>query len=146
MNYLSEPVSMWFDRRIVYRKSTIHGTGTFAISEILAGETLIWVTGGLVFTADDYHTGKVSFDGTMYNEAKLSDTQLIATPLSFHYYINHSCEPNIIDQSRHPTCTHFVALRDIRAEEELTADYYTESTLAICNCCSPNCRWKKRVG
>jgi len=137
---------MWFDRRIVYRKSPIHGTGTFAISDILAGETLVYVTGGLVYTADDYHTGKVLFDGTMYNEAKLSDTQLIATPVSFHYYINHSCEPNVTNQSRHPSYTHYIALRDICAEEELTADYYNESTLGICNCGSPNCRWKKHRG
>jgi uncharacterized protein len=146
MNYSSEPVTMWFDRRIVYRKSPIHGTGTFAISNIQAGETLIWVTGGLVYTPDDYQTGKVAFDGTMYNEEKLSDTQFIITPVSFHYYINHSCEPNIIDQSRHPTSTHYVALCDIWADEELTADYYNLSTLDSCNCGSLKCRWKGQVG
>jgi hypothetical protein len=146
MNYQSEPVTMWFDRRIVYRKSPIHGTGTFAMSEIQAGETLIWVTGGIVYTAEDFHSGKVSFDGTMYNEEKLPGGLLIATPVSYHYFINHSCEPNVIDQSRHGTWTHFIALRDIRADEELTADYYDESTLETCNCGSPNCRWKRRDG
>lgn len=145
MHYQSEPVTMWFDRRIVYRKSLIHGKGIFAIKDIQAGETLILVTGGLVYTSEDYQTGKVLFDGTMYNEEKLSDGQLIATPVSFHYFINHSCEPNIIEPARHPTCTHYIALRDIRADEELTADYYDESTLDICNCGSPNCRWKRRV-
>lgn len=137
---------MWFDRRIAYRKSPIHGTGTFALSGIQAGETLVWVTGGIVYTAEEYHSGKMSFDGSMYNEAKISDTHLIATPVCFHYFINHSCEPNVIDQSRHHACIHFVALRDIRADEELTADYYDESSLADCNCGSPGCRWKKRSG
>src|SRR3954462_1241173 len=96
MNYRSEPVSMWFDRRIVYRKSPIHGTGTFALDEIQAGETLIWVTGGLVYT-ETSNAGNRQFDGTMYNGAILSDTLRIATPMSFHYYINHACEPNVVD-------------------------------------------------
>ena len=145
MNYQSEPVTMWFDRRIVYRKSPIHGTGTFALCDIQAGEPLIWVAGGLVYSAEDYHAGKVSFEGTMYNEEKLSDGLFIATPVSYHYFINHSCEPNIIDQSRHPTCTHYIALHDIQAHEELTADYYDESTHENCNCGSQKCRWKGQV-
>jgi SET domain-containing protein len=142
MNYRSEPVSMWFDRRIVYRKSPIHGIGTFALEDIQAGETLIWVTGGLVYTEAE-NAGNRQFDGTMYNGEVLSDTLRIATPLAFHYYINHSCEPNVVDQSRHPTWTHYIALRDIHANEELTADYYTQSTLDVCLCGSPACRWLK---
>jgi uncharacterized protein len=143
MSYQSQPVTMWFDRRIVYRKSPIHGTGTFAIEDIRAGETLVYVTGGLVYTPEDFQSGKVLFDGTMYNEEKLTDTLRIATPVSYHYFINHSCEPNIIDQSRHPSWTHYIALRDIRANEELTADYYIEATLAMCACGSPRCRWTR---
>jgi SET domain-containing protein len=137
---------MWFDRRIVLRDSPIHGTGTFANEEIRAGETLIWVTGGLVFSQAEWDAGKVNIDGKMYNEARLSDTLYIATPVSFHYYLNHSCEPNAIEQAGHPTAIHFVALRDIRADEEITADYYDESRLEDCRCGSPKCRWKKQVG
>jgi SET domain-containing protein len=144
MNYQSDPVTMWFDRRIVYRKSPIHGTGTFAIGDIRTGETLIWVTGGLLYTQADSDEENLPFDGTMYNEAILSDTLRIATPVSFHYYINHSCEPNVVDQSQYPTWTHYIALRDICADEELTADYYTEATLDVCACGSPQCRWKRR--
>jgi len=81
----------------------------------------------------------------MYNAAPLSATLQVVTPLAFHYYINHSCEPNIIDQSRYPTYTHYIALHDIRADEELTADYYTLSTLEACQCGSAACRWKERV-
>ncbi|MCB0121051.1 MAG: SET domain-containing protein-lysine N-methyltransferase [Caldilineaceae bacterium] len=144
MTFQSAPITMWFDHRIVYRPSPIHGTGTFAIDDILTGQPLIWVAGGLVYTADDFHSGKIVFDGTMYNEAPLSETLRIATPVAFHYYINHSCEPNIIDQSRHPTVTHYVAMRDIHAGEELTADYYKLETLEVCYCNSERCRWKQR--
>jgi SET domain-containing protein len=143
MTYQTESVTMWFDRRIVLRASTIHGIGTFAIDALRAGEPLIWVTGGLVFSQVEWDAGLVKIDGKLYNEERLSDTLFIATPLAFHYYLNHSCAPNVVDQSRHPTCTHYVALRDIAVDEELTADYYNASTLDVCLCRSPNCRWIK---
>ena len=146
ISYQSQPVTMWFDRRLVYRKSPIHGTGTFALEDIWAGETLMYVTGGLVYTPEDFQTGKVLFDGMMYNEARLTDTLRIATPISYHYFVNHSCEPNIIDQSGHPSWTHYLALRDIGAHEELTADYYTEATLDRCACGLPSCRWTSCTG
>jgi SET domain-containing protein len=144
MSYRTEPVTMWFDRRLVLRDSPIHGTGTFATDDIWTGETLIWVTGGLVFRQAEWDAGTVKIDGRRYNEARLADGLFIVTPVAFHYYLNHSCEPNAIDQSRHPTAIHYIALRDIHAEEEITADYYTEATLAVCLCGSPNCRWAKQ--
>ena len=68
MNYRTEPVTMWFDRRIVLSDSSIHGTGTFATDDILAGETLIWVTGGLVYSQADWDAGKIKIDGKLYSE------------------------------------------------------------------------------
>lgn len=144
MNYQSTPVSMWFDHRIVYRKSPIHGIGTFALDTIRAGEIIIWVTGGLVYTADDFKNKVIDFDGAMYNEAQLSDTVRIATPVSYHYYLNHSCEPNVVDLSRFPTWTQYVTLRDIQPNEELVATYYTPATLDVCVCGSSQCRWRKQ--
>jgi SET domain-containing protein len=143
MSYQTEPVTMRFDRRLVLRKSPIHGTGTFAIGDIRAGETLIWVAGGLVLTAKDRREGTIQLDAEMYNEERLPDDLVIVTPKSFHYYINHACEPNAVDQSKNPTWTHYIALRDIRANEEITADYYVygEGKLAACACKSPRCRW-----
>jgi uncharacterized protein len=114
---------MWFDGRIVMRLSPIHGIGTFATHDIKAGELLIFVTGGLVYTQEDWTEGRVRIAADFYNEAILPNNQLIATPKNFHYYINHSSEPNIVDITQHPTSTQYVALRDILADEELTADY-----------------------
>ncbi len=145
MSYRTEPVSMWFDRRIVMRTSPIHGTGTFATEDIRAGETLIWVTGGMVFSPDDWHAGTVQLDAAMYNEAPLADKLVIVTPKVFHYYINHSCDANAVDLSRHPTWTHYVAARDIGAHEEITADYYDPTTLEACACNSPRCRWTSQA-
>jgi SET domain-containing protein len=145
MSYRTEPVTMWFDGRMVFRKSPIHGIGTFALQDIKAGETLMYVTGGLVYTPAEWDL--VRFDEEMYNEARLSDTLRQITPKVYNYYFNHSCEPNTVDLSRHPTWTHYVAVRDIQAEEELTADYYVygEGALERCACGSPHCRWPRQA-
>jgi SET domain-containing protein len=145
MNYRTEPMTMWVDRRLVMGKSPIHGTGTFATEDIYAGETLIWVTGGLVFIPQDWEAGTFQLDPELYTEAALSDNCTLVTPKSFHYYINHSCDPNAVDQSHRPTWTHYIALRDIQAWEEITADYYVygEGKLEHCACQSPSCRWRQ---
>lgn len=145
MDYQSQPLTMWFDRRIVYRKSPIQGTGTYALEDIMAGEALMYVHGGLVYTAGNYPASTAMDGRSMYNEADLTDTLRIATPVSYHYFINHSCEANIVDLSRHPSWTLYVTLRGIRADEELTADYHTLATLAMCNCGTPSCRWQSRI-
>jgi len=43
MNYQTEPITMWFDRRLVLLKSTIHNISTFATHDINAGELLYWL-------------------------------------------------------------------------------------------------------
>ena len=145
MCYQTEPITMWFDRRLVLRKSPIHNLGTFATDNIRAGELLMIVTGGLVVTQDDRKSGRLQVAGDMYNEEALTDNLFMLTPKLFHYYINHSCEANAIDLSRSPNATQYVALRNIRADEEITADYYDERTLEVCNCQAPRCRWTNRT-
>jgi hypothetical protein len=142
MSYRTEPVTMWFDRRIVLRKSPIEGIGTFASEDILAGETLIWVSGGVVFTTEDWQSGKVQVEPELYNQEKLAENLFLATPKVFQYYINHSCDPNAIDITRSPFSTHYVAWRDIHPQEEITTDYglYGEATIAACGCKSALCR------
>lgn len=145
MPYQTEPVTMWSDRRLTMRRSPIHGIGTFATEAIRAGEALIWVTGGLVYTGEAWRAGAVAVAAEMYNLTHLDDDLFLITPKGFHYYINHSCAPNASDQSQHPTWTHYVALRDIAANEEITADYYDLTTLAQCACGTAACRWRARA-
>lgn len=144
MNTQTEPITMWFDRRLVMCTSPIHGIGTFATHDIDAGELLILVTGGLIVRAEDRESDKLQFAADMYNEEKLAEDLFILTPKLFQYYINHSCDPNAIDITRRANSTQYVALRDIHANEEITADYYDETTLKVCLCKSPRCRWNKR--
>lgn len=143
MSYATAPVTMWFDQRIVLRRSPIHGLGTYATDAIGAGELLILVTGGIVFSQQEWDAGDIQLEAEMYNQERLPDGRFVVTPKLFHYYVNHSCEPNIVDLARNPSATQYAAIRDIRAGEELTADYYTEATLAACACGSPRCRWTK---
>ncbi|HET6822516.1 MAG TPA: SET domain-containing protein [Anaerolineales bacterium] len=141
MSYQTEPITMWFDRRLVLRMSPIHGIGTFATHDIDAGELLMLVTGGLIVRSEDKQPNELQLAAEMYNQETLAENIFIVTPKLFHYYINHSCEPNAIDISRHANSTQYVALRQIRANEEVTADYYDETTLEVCACKSPRCRW-----
>ncbi|HSL30186.1 MAG TPA: SET domain-containing protein-lysine N-methyltransferase [Anaerolineales bacterium] len=139
MNYQTGPITMWFDRRLVVRTSPIHGIGTFATHDIDAGELLRLVAGGLVITAEARHTDTLQLASRMYNQEKLAEDVFVLTPKLFQYYINHSCDPNAVDITRRANSTQYVALRDIRADEEITADYYDETVLAICLCKSPRC-------
>ena len=141
MNYQTEPITMWSDRRLVMRQSSIQGIGTFATQDIQAGEMLILVTGGIVLTPEDRRSGRLQLAAEMYNEESLGEDLSIVTPKLFHYYINHSCDANAVDLSRSANSTQYVAARQIRADEEITADYYDQTTLEVCECKSPRCRW-----
>jgi len=136
MDYRTEPVTVWFDRRLVMRVSPIHSIGTFATYPIRAGERLIWVSGGIVYSSEDWRTGRVQLAPEQYNEAQIGDELFIATPKSLHYFVNHSCDPNMLNE---------VAWRDIQAGEEITTDYaYCEASatyrLEPCKCGSSLCR------
>jgi uncharacterized protein len=136
MEYQTELVTMWFDRRLVMRPSPIHGIGTFATHSIRAGERLIWVSGGIVYTSEDWQTGRVQLAGEQYNESQIGDNLFLATPKSLYYYVNHACDPTMLND---------VAWRDIQPGEEITTDYaYGESVpdyrLEPCQCGAAICR------
>lgn len=142
MSYQSEPVSIWFDRRLMMRRSSIQGIGTFASAPIPAGQVLMLVTGGLVYSTDEWPAGRADLAAELYNEEDLSETLRILTPKLPHYYINHSCAANALDLSRSPNATQYVAWRDIAADEEVTTDYGISgrATLDRCRCGAGQCR------
>ncbi len=146
MQFQNESITMWFDRRLVMRPSPIHGVVTFTTEDIAAGELLILVVGGMVVTTADKQSGTIELAAALYNQETLAPDVFIVTPKVFHYYINHSCAPNAVDVSRRGNATQYVALRDIRAQEEITADYYDATTLERCFCNAPGCRWAGSVG
>lgn len=141
MDFQSEPLTMWIDRRLVLRASAIQGVGTFAIEPIPAGQLLILTTGGLVLTEQERQAGTIQLEVELYNAEILPGNRQIITPKVFHYYINHSCEPNAVDISQSPNVTQYIALREIQAQEELTTDYgIIGATIEHCSCRSLHCR------
>ena len=145
-------------RRLVVRRSPIHGSGVFAQRPLAAGESLIEYRGRRLTHAEaderygDNHHGGHTFLFTL-NEDYVIDG---ADGGNAARWINHSCEPNcqafLIESREAPgTVADKVvleALRDVAEGEELTYDYgivldmrYTEKLKRIwaCRCGSPGC-------
>ena len=122
------------------KESAIQGRGLFAAEPIEKGE-IVCIKGGSIFNrrtllevtetlgpaeiqiAEDFFIGPLS-------EQEREGSMIFS---------NHSCEPNIGVQGQ----IVFVALRDIKAGEELTHDWATtddDDYSVECKCGSPNCR------
>lgn len=120
-------------------KSSIQGKGCFATTSFRKRHKIAEYTGERITTAEAKrraHRSKLricaintrwSLDGSRGGNGT--------------HYINHSCEPNAFMQILYDHIL-FIALRDIRAGEEITIDY--ESTLHSdkkrCTCGAPSCR------
>jgi hypothetical protein len=134
------PNLSWLSPKTAVRESPIHGRGLFATAPIGQGEIVV-IKGGYVL-----------------DRAGLADVQPALgpaeIPVADGFFIgprrpdereggmifsNHSCEPNIGVQGQ----IVFVAMRDIRAGEELTHDWAMtdDDTYEMsCRCGTPACR------
>jgi uncharacterized protein len=123
------------------RESQIHGSGLFAIAAI-AKDEMIAVKGGHIVDGKTLREKITPVLGPV--EIQIGDDLFIA-PVSDEerelsmLYLNHSCDPNL------GVCGEitFVAMRDIRAGEELTHDWAMtdDDDYSIeCNCGAPDCR------
>jgi hypothetical protein len=123
------------------RESKIHGRGLFATAEI-AKDEIVAVKGGHIINGKTLreqvtpHLGpvEIQIDQDLFiapvTEEEREDSML---------YSNHSCNPNLGMRGE----ITFVAMRDIRAGEELTHDWATtddDDYSAECKCGAPNCR------
>lgn len=128
----------WFDPRLELRASEIEGTGVFATALIEEGEILMIPGEGIIYTSDDFQSGRVELDGALYNESQLDDDLFVATLKSedMSYFVAHSCDPNMWGGR---------ARRRIQSDEEITTDYALciadpRYRLEPCLCRSPLCR------
>jgi SET domain-containing protein len=122
------------------RESPIHGRGLFAVEPIPAGE-VVCVKGGYVFDRETLR----SMPG-WYRAAEIQVAEdLFIGPVEERereggiVFSNHSCEPNIGVRGQ----IVFVAMRDVRAGEELTHDWATtddDDYELECRCGSAGCR------
>lgn len=144
-------------RRIVSRRSPIHGNGVFAAVDIPAGTTLVEYRGRLLThaQADRLYPGNADSGHTFLftlNERYVLDANVGG---NIARWINHSCEPNcqaVVEEDGQGRVTRdrilIESIRDIRAGEELGYDYgitleerHTPrlKTVWACRCGSARC-------
>jgi uncharacterized protein len=123
------------------RQSKIHGRGLFARADIAKGE-IVAVKGGHIVDRETLRREITPRVGSV--EIQIGDDLFIAPvtdeerELSM-LYSNHSCDANL---GMHGEIT-FVAMRDIRAGEELTHDWCTtddDDYSIACKCGAEKCR------
>src|SRR5213083_2600772 len=123
------------------RESKIHGRGLFAIADI-AKDEIVAVKGGHIVDRKTLREKSTPVLGPV--EIQIDDDLFIAPVTDEEreramLYSNHSCDAN---RGMRGEIT-FVAMRDIRAGEELTHDWATtdDDDYSIeCNCGASDCR------
>jgi uncharacterized protein len=123
------------------RDSKIHGRGLFATANI-AKDEIVAVKGGHIISREQLREKVTPRLGPV--EIQIDDDLFIAPVTEEErecsmLFTNHSCNPNLGIRGE----ITFVAIRDIRAEEELTHDWAMtddDDYSVECNCGVPNCR------
>lgn len=119
---------------IVVKNSSVHGQGVFAARDILAAEVIIdWDECSEVLTERDIE--KLSFEERK-RVSFLDGQHILFKPPAC--WVNHSCDANARGRNRQD-----VAIRAIKAGEEITVDYVVEKVPGLnlrCTCGLSNCR------
>src|SRR5215470_9129214 len=123
------------------RQSKIHGRGLFALADI-AKDEIVAIKGGHVVDRKTLREKITPLLGPV--EIQIDD-DLFIVPVTQEerelsmLYSNHSCQPNLGVRGE----ITFVAMRDIRAGEELTHDWAmtdVDDYSVECNCGAATCR------
>jgi len=129
----------WVTPKAKEQKSKINRQGLIALEDIKAGETVV-VYGGIIVPKTDRQKYRktvgeydVPFDEN-FSIAPASRAQAISVAS-----VNHSCEPTVGWKNS----LMLVAIKDVKAGEELAPDYamhggYPEEM--VCSCGAANCR------
>ncbi len=131
----------WLCPKAKPRQSLIQGTGVFAKQKIYKGEP-VGVLGGVIV-----HKNQIKKYWQLMTHVGIQiDNNFFIVPttreeLEKHGVFNHSCEPNI----GFSNSITFIAINDIKPEQELVFDYAFCETLRdefACRCGSKTCRKK----
>ena len=117
---------------IVVKKSKIHGFGIFAKRDFRKDEAIIRWKDYKVLNREDIE----KLTKKDKNHLSYVNKEYVLVPPEGR--VNHSCDPNVVLIN---FC--YVAKRDIKKGEEITADYVRESDPGFemkCNCGSKKCR------
>jgi SET domain-containing protein len=138
---MSNPIRTSFlSSKTEVRASTIQGRGLFAREEISQGE-IVAIKGGQIFDrpARDALQRSLGPAEIQIGEDLFIGPTSMAEREGSMIFSNHSCEPNIGVQGQ----IVFLAMRTVRAGEELTHDWATtdcEDYEMSCNCGAAGCR------
>jgi uncharacterized protein len=124
---------------LIVRSSDIHAAGVYTTSDIKAGTLVLEYTGPIVSKerADELYEDKPFTYLFGLEDGRIIDGHGMAA------FVNHGCDPNC-ETDEIDGKVWIIALRDIRAGEELTYDYCLfdgdEDDPANCSCGAKNCR------
>jgi SET domain-containing protein len=124
---------------LIVRSSQIHAAGVYTTTHIKKGEKVVEYTGPRI----SKDRGDEIYEGRDVTYLFGMDDGLIIDGHGIAAFINHCCDPNCetdeIDKK-----IWIIALRDIKAGEELTYDYNLydgdEDDPALCFCGAKDCR------
>lgn len=126
--------------KVEVRSSGINRKGMFA-KEPIEKDEIVYIKGGHIITKDELFSSSV-----INSYLPISDEYYLGAlnpeeEEDIKLYNNHSCDPNCGMRGE----ITFVALRNIKVDEELTIDYAfidNEDYSFVCHCGSSNCRKK----
>jgi SET domain-containing protein len=127
-------------RRIIRRRSKLHGMGVFALEPISKNSRIIDYAGALVRNSEsEAREERYLAEGCIWVfRVNRNWSRDAAVGGNLARFINHSCKPNcwieIVDRT-----IWIRASRTIRAGEELTYDYRTDGEQTIPCRCRPGC-------
>ena len=125
-------------------KSKIEGQGVFTEQSFKPGETIMEYKGPIVHLAD-IPKGDLHGMGDRY--VQIGEDEFLGPSNDIDDWLNHSCDPDAGIQIKDGK-VFVIAIRPIKAREEITWDYSTTLDLhgtweMLCHCGSPQCR--KRI-
>ena len=132
----------WRSAKIRVSDDTMAGRGVIAIDDIARDEIVAIKAGHIVTRAEIAEVTAAAGDLALQIEDNFYlAPRNLADVDDMSVFINHSCDPNVGFRGQ----VVYVAMRDIRAGEELCHDYAMERSddyALDCHCGSPLCRGK----
>jgi uncharacterized protein len=144
VGFADPPPTVWVHPGVARDRSAIDGEGLFARQDLDVGTVVVRLGGRLVSSTELdalLSTASTEPNGSYVDTITVyEDAHLVLPPGTAAHWCNHSCEPNLWHVGPYA----IAARRPIRAGEELTVDYATNSGAAgfrmRCSCGSPGCR------
>jgi len=124
--------------RLIIRSSDIHAAGCFALEPVKKGTRLLEYDGERI-TKDE---GDLRYEGRPFTYLfGIGKGDVVIDGHGMAMFVNHCCEPNC-ETDEIGGRVYITAIRNIKAGEELTYDYwlYDGDDEAPCHCGSKKCR------